>query len=241
MGVQDKILAEVARADLCECRAYLLGALRDGTFNRLHGTTRISQAGTVWLKVLQALFARLGSRSWIYREGKRNVWVVETVCWLSPSALPLTNAEKAAFVRGYFDAEGGIPHRPADRFYIQMVQKDHSDLDQVRHMLEDLSIRCGAIHNPSRRVDPNYWRFYVRAHSHADFARRIGSWHPRKRMRLALRFQAVTADARGAGTQGASAPPPAGSSSEFAVARSSSRNQDSSGAPGLPSPVPRHQ
>lgn len=29
-------------------------------------------------------------------------------------------------------------------------------------------------------VDPNYWRFYVRANSHKAFAETIGSWHPRK-------------------------------------------------------------
>jgi hypothetical protein len=133
--------------------------------------------------VLQDLFLKLGSRSWVYREGKRNVWVVETTCRLAEATIH-TRREKAAFARGYFDAEGGIPKRREDRFYIQLVQKDRGDLERVRGFLQGLDIRCGRIHNPSVRVDPNYWRFYVLSKSHEDFIRHVGSWHPRKRLLL---------------------------------------------------------
>ncbi len=56
--------------------AYLLGALRDGTFNRLHRTTRISQADERWLRILQVLLQKLGKCGWIYREGSRGVWTI---------------------------------------------------------------------------------------------------------------------------------------------------------------------
>jgi len=100
--------------------------------------------------VLQDLFRKLGSRSWIYREGRRNVWVVETTCKLAEATFTSLR-EKVAFVRGYFDAEGGIPRDSNARFYIQLVQKDRRDLEQVRQFLEDLGIGCGRIHNPSVR------------------------------------------------------------------------------------------
>jgi hypothetical protein len=99
---------EVLRASPQEARAYLLGASRDGTFNRLHNTLRISQTDTRWLQILQVLFAKLGSRSWIYQEGERNVWVIETTCRLDQLAGPSSDLECAAFARGYFDAEGGV-------------------------------------------------------------------------------------------------------------------------------------
>ena len=166
-----------------------MGAERDGTYNRIHGTLRISQADIRWLHVLQELFLKLGSKSWIYREGTRNVWVIETTCRLGDPSLE-TDREKAAFVRGYFDAEGGIPRRIEDRFYIQLVQKDRRDLERVRRFLESLDIRCGGIHNPSVRVDPEYWRFYVRVASHEDFIRRVSSWHPRKRLLFEARLEA---------------------------------------------------
>jgi hypothetical protein len=35
--------------------------------------------------------------------------------------------------------------------------------------------------HPSRRIDPNYWRIFVRANSHLSFAERVGSWPPQKR------------------------------------------------------------
>ena len=60
-------------------RAYLLGAMGDGTFNRLHRTFRFAQKEREWLERLQQRLADLGSRAWIYREGKsRHVYVLET-------------------------------------------------------------------------------------------------------------------------------------------------------------------
>ena len=184
-----RLHAELLQADARETRAYLLGASRDGTFNRRHNTLRISQADPRWLQILQLLLERLGSRSWIYREGSRSVWVIETSCRLEPDIAFSTFEERAAFVRGYFDAEGGIPQDPVARFYIQLVQKDREDLETVRSYLVDLGIQCGRIHNPSVRVDPDYWRFYVLANSHEDFIERVSSWHPRKRMLLDLRVE----------------------------------------------------
>ena len=62
-------------------KAYLLGALHDGTFGS-NKRFRISQIGTDWLKILQGLFRKLGYNSWIYKEGKyRKVYVLETLAY----------------------------------------------------------------------------------------------------------------------------------------------------------------
>jgi hypothetical protein len=159
-SIPEPIAAEIDRATSGEIRAYLQGASRDGTFNRLHNTLRISQADVRWLRVLQRLLERLGKRSWMYREGTRNVWVIETTWRLEARETVRTPGETAAFVRGYFDAEGGVPTDARARFYIQLVQKNHEDLARTRDLLEKLGVRCGRLHNPSVRQDPGYWRFY---------------------------------------------------------------------------------
>lgn len=188
-----KILAEVARASSLELSSYLAGASRDGTSNRGRRTFRFHQKEVEWLNVLQAILERLGSASWIYREGSRHVWVVETRHPVRRFPLP-GRSNQTAFVRGYFDAEGGTPHSISDRFYVQLVQKDRRDLEFVRSCVQVAGVDCGAIHNPSARVDPNYWRFYVAARSHRTFAEAITSWHPRKRAILDDRYgETVTA------------------------------------------------
>ena len=49
-----------------------------------------------------------------------------------------------------------------------------------RSFMVELGIKCGKPHNPSRRVDPEYWRFFVSSESYSAFAREIGSMHPSK-------------------------------------------------------------
>lgn len=167
-------------------RAYLQGALHDGTYNALHQTHRYSQKGTDWLELLSRLLEELGHRSWLYREGRnREVYVLETAASFldvnyDPDLLG-SEVEAASYVRGYFDAEGGMPRSSSVRFYLQLSQKNRAELAKVKAILERLEIACGKIHNPSHSVDPDYWRFYVRTKSHQMFARVIGSWHPRKR------------------------------------------------------------
>ncbi|MGH2786562.1 MAG: LAGLIDADG family homing endonuclease [Actinomycetota bacterium] len=164
-----------------QIRAYLAGSSRDATWNTWHRTTRWSQADRRWLEIINTLLGRLGSKAWIYREGTRHVWVSEsTYCAFDDPPLA-SRADLAAWARGYFDAEGGVPRDAAARFYIQFVQKNHPDLTQLRSVLGCLGIRCGVVHTPSVRVQPGYFRFYVSAASHLDFIRKIGSWHPRKR------------------------------------------------------------
>ena len=157
-----------------EIKAYLLGALHDATFSS-NRRFRYSQKGTEWLKALKALLKRIGYSSWIYKEGKgRDVYVLETLAkFLDFKCNPLkfkSNAEKIHYIRGFFDAEGGIP-KNNKRFYIQLVQSDKHKLQKIKKILEELEIKTGKIHNPSIKVDPDYWRMYVLAKSHQRFAK----------------------------------------------------------------------
>jgi hypothetical protein len=166
-------------------QAYLQGALHDGTRSRLHATHRFAQKGAEWLGRLATILTALGHRSWIYREGRnRTVFSLETSATFldvtfDPDRLS-SQPEQVAYVRGYFDAEGGVPRSPTHRFYVQLTQKNRVELGKVKAILEGLGVTCGKMHNPSVRIDPHYWRFFVRTRSHVAFASRIGSWHPIK-------------------------------------------------------------
>jgi LAGLIDADG-like domain len=180
-AVNAGLLTEVGRASKEEIGGYLLGAAHDGTISKRHRTTRFGQSDFRWLEVLRVALLSLGYRSWSYREGaSRALWVLET-SWLPGSVSICTEHQARGYVRGYFDAEGGVPRSSGARMYIQFVQKDRADLERCREMLMCLGVSSGKIHNPSVRVDPDYWRFYVPVRSHVAFVAAVGSWHPRKR------------------------------------------------------------
>lgn len=169
---------------------YLIGALHDATFNRFHQTFRFSQSSEQWLKLLKAILKSLGHNGWIYREGmKRSVWVLETAIKLNPRRKPNNIKEKIFYIRGYFDAEGGMPRNNRHWLYFQFSQKNLEDLTEVRNYLEEVGVSCGKIHNPSKRVDKEYWRFFISRASHKMFMNKINSWHPRKKRQMKLRMK----------------------------------------------------
>jgi len=175
-----------------EIRAYLQGALHDASLNK-RKRFRFTQKGDEWLFVIKTLLQELGYNAWIYREGKnRNVYALETLAeFLDFTFDPFSlkkDGEKAAYIRGFFDAEGGIPNKESNRFYIQLVQKDKSKIEKIKKVLDDVGIHTGTIHNPSVRVDPNYWRVFVSAKSYRQFSQVIWSWHPQKQKILRKRM-----------------------------------------------------
>jgi len=166
-----------------EIEAYLQGALHDASRNK-RTRIRFVQKGTEWLEVLKNLLGSLGHRSWMYREGKdREVYALETTARFLDfkfDPMCLTEREQTAYIRGFFDAEGGFPRSPHSKFYIQLVQKDQKKIAKLKAMLLAMNISTGVIHNPSESVDPDYWRIFVSTKSHQQFVKTIGSWHPRK-------------------------------------------------------------
>jgi len=160
-------------------QAYLIGALHDGTIRRR--TIRICQREYDYVLLIKRLVEDLGWRAWTYREGKdRNLYVAEFSRAVLQGSAIRSRTERIDYARGYFDAEGGVPADRASPPYLYFAQRDLKDLGELRRILVDFGIRCGRLHNPSRTVAPNYWRFYVSRSSIPRFGRMIGSWHPRK-------------------------------------------------------------
>jgi len=165
-------------------QSYLLGAMHDGTVRAR--TLRISQREQDYVLSLMRRIIAVGGRAWVYKEGKeRDVYVVEFSRTFLDGHQVRTKQDVIHYVRGYFDAEGGIAASSSVASYLYFAQKDRSDLHEVQMFLRKLGISCGRIHNPSARVDPDYWRFYVSRRSLHVFAQVVGSWHPRKSKLLA--------------------------------------------------------
>lgn len=158
---------------------YLFGVLHDSTSRKT--TYRIASKSKKFCLIIQNGIENLGAKSWIYKEGKnRNLWILEFSKSLLNNFEVKTIQDKIDFLCGYFDAEGGIAKSSKVRFYLYYCQKDLPDLMTAKRYLTELGIFSGRIHNPSKKVDPNYWRFFISSKSYRDFAIKIGSLHPDK-------------------------------------------------------------
>jgi len=168
-------------------RAYLLGVLHDATEKRT--TYRIATNSQLFAQVLKNGIKKLSSGAWIYKEGKeRNLWIVEFPKSLLNNFKIISSLDKIDYIRGYFDAEGGVAKSKKVRFYLSFSQKNKKDLSEVRNFLEENKIASGVIHNPSKKVDPDYWRFFIRAISYLRFIKLIGSFHPEKSNLLRMKI-----------------------------------------------------
>ena len=160
-------------------KAYILGALHDATKRKT--TYRICQKSKKYVELLAQSIKKIGGNAWVYREGKqRQLYIVEFSQSFLRSITINSLQEKIDYTRGYFDTDGGIAKQSSVRYYIYFCLKDYQDLFNVKKILKELKINTGKIHNPSKQVDPNYWRFYISANSYQRFAQIIGSSHPEK-------------------------------------------------------------
>ncbi len=168
-------------------KAYIVGILHDATERKT--TYRISQKSLRFVKMVANGIKASGGNAWIYREGSdRKVYVVEFSKSFLNNFEIVTKENKIDYIRGYFDTDGGVAKSNKVRFYIYFCQKNFDDLSKVRDYLTDLKIDCGIIHNPSKKIDANYWRFYIRANSYMDFVDKIGSSHPEKAKYLRMKI-----------------------------------------------------
>jgi intein-encoded DNA endonuclease-like protein len=168
-------------------KAYLLGVMHDSTERK--NTIRVSSKEKIYIQFLADMIHKMGHNAWTYQEGKtRNMYVVEFSKKILNKFRIQTKQDKIDYIRGYFDAEGSVPKSQNKRFYIYFAQKDKDDLKQLKSYLSDCGIICGKTHNPSKKKDPNYWRFFVSCRSYKDFIGKIGSWHPTKNQHLRMKI-----------------------------------------------------
>lgn len=168
-------------------KAYLIGLLHDATERKT--TFRIATKSFEFAKIIQEGIFNLNSKAWIYKEGKlRNLWIIEFSKSLLTKTQIKTSQNKLDYIRGYFDAEGGIAKNTSVRFYLYFCQKNKSDILRVKNYLEEFGISCGKVHNPSKKIDPNYWRFFISSKSYKDFAIKIGSSFPDKQKLLWMKI-----------------------------------------------------
>lgn len=168
-------------------KAYLLGVLHDGTVRKK--TYRIGAKDQEYIKFLLKGIKNLGQNAWMYKEGKsRKFYIVEFSKSFLNNFNIVSQQDKIDYIRGYFDAEGGVSKDPNVRYYLYFAQKNLKDLKQVKKFIEEFGIICGRIHNPSKNVDPGYWRFFISIKSCKEFARVIGSWHPIKSRFLRMKI-----------------------------------------------------
>ena len=160
-------------------KAYLLGIIHDASVRKT--TYRVATKNQTFAEILKQGIIDLGRTAWIYKEGKsRNLWIVEFSKSLLNGMKIISKEEKLDFIRGFFDAEGGIAKSSKVRFYLYFCQKNKIILKEIKKHLGSFGIESGVIHNPSKRVDPNYWRFFIRAKSYKKFAKVVSSSHPEK-------------------------------------------------------------
>ncbi len=153
-------------------KSYLLGALHDGTVRKI--TYRIGQKDRRYIEFLLKGIQNLGQKAWMYQEGKsRQLYVVEFSKNFLKDVKITSFQDKIDYIRGYFDADGGVSRNPKVRYYLYFAQKNFKDLKQVRDYLNEVGIKCGKLHNPSKKVDPNYWRFFISVKSYQKFAKII--------------------------------------------------------------------
>lgn len=168
-------------------KCYLLGMLHDATVRKT--TYRVATKSYDFALIIKQGINNLGRHAWIYKEGKeRNLWIIEFSKSLLKDTFIESKQQKLDFVTGFFDAEGGIAKNPEVRFYLYFCQKNKKVLEDIKKYLSEFKIESGKIHNPSKKVDPDYWRFYIKAKSYKDFAKIIKLKHPDKKEILRMKI-----------------------------------------------------
>ncbi len=199
--------------ELNEELAYLAGALRDGTVIIRHGydyEVRLAQKSYEWLEFIDGIFKRNFGKGGVIYDEKRgasrlyyvlrifdkklveelvelfNIKTPQTM-WETPHLIKNASIELVIhYVRGFFDAEGGLPRDPAHakQYYISFDQANLEALTFIRDKLIQLGYR------PTRITKTGgVWQFRLtRRRDIARFRNEIGSWHPEKKKRLDLLY-----------------------------------------------------
>lgn len=198
-------------------KEYLAGAFRDGCLT-VQYQIKIKQKCRAWLSDIivpmlneefglalteRAIYPQNDANERYYLAFKRKkVWLQlkelfempasKAGVWNTPTFLKTDNALLQDYIRGFFDAEGGVPRTIAgSKLYVSFTQKNMEPLEFIRDKLESVfGIKCGGLRISDKKS--NVWQFRItKKESIARFADRISSWHPDKSARLRLMFKEI--------------------------------------------------
>ena len=183
----------------------MLGALRDATFDVRKSKNyefKIAQKNRQWLLFMKQLFEknfdvsgriskhvnetnilRINNKTFVQNLLRLSEMKIPQENWNTPRIIKSQNNElHLHYLRGFFDAEGGMPKDPknAKQKYISFSQKNRNSLEFIRKILIRNNFRptnitfCGGI-----------WEFRItRKHDMIRFADFVGSSHEDKIERL---------------------------------------------------------
>jgi hypothetical protein len=175
---------------------------------------KLAQKNYEWLELINGIFKRnFGKGGLIYRERRRSASgvirmyyilrifdkkvvdelmklfgiVTPQTRWGTPTVIKYAGIDLVShYVRGFFDAEGGLPRDPihAKQHYVSFDQANLEALAFVRDKLMQIGYRPTRITRTG-----NIWQFRLtRREDIMRFKNEIGSWHPEKKRRLDLLY-----------------------------------------------------
>lgn len=195
--------------ELTKDLAYLVGLLRDGTINQeKHGeyTCAFYSKNMNFLKVIKPKIEKLfGLNLTIEKFGdcygvrvrSKTLYlffkiVFDFICpqekWNTPELIKIADDKiKRAYIGGFFDAEGGIPHleslkKPKRKnLYLKFVQKNKESLIFIKDHLYSLGIESGKVYWSDNKNNLKIKMSSIKLCSHY-----IESLHPEKANRLVM-------------------------------------------------------
>jgi len=188
--------------------AYLLGALRDASTDIRVGKNyevKIGQKDVSWLQLLQSIFKelfdyggnisphgeysilRLTKKTVVHRIVEVSEIEVPQHTWNTPSIIPtLPEASQIDYVRGFWDAEGGLP-KTTDQTYISFDQMNRPALEFIRNILV-----TKGFHPTNITLTGKCWQFRLtRKKELARYFQEIGTFHSEKRNRYLKMLNAL--------------------------------------------------
>ena len=190
--------------------AYLLGALRDASVDIREGKNyeiKIAQKNKKWLQKLQSIIKQKFGYKWKITKHRKNYYILRItqkkvvkkiiqlaeikmpqILWNTPTIIrsqPLDIQKE--YIKGFFDAEAGLPRNPKKWKYISFDQKAREPLEFIRKILIKLKFKPTNLTWTSE-----VWQFRLtRKIDIINFVEEIGSSHPDKIKKLHLLRQAL--------------------------------------------------
>ncbi len=211
----ERFSSNLSKKDL----AYILGALRDGCFtvNRKHYIYRIRvyQKNKEWIERVSEIFERcFDKKPTIVQDKRDSVWclllnskeIYERLAeianfpgnqkeWSTPPFILESDSEiQKAYLKGFFDSEGGINRFERKSFdpkniRIYFCQANRKSLEDLREIIIKLGMRTGKVTGPYFKKGFENPVHGLRIHGINEvgkFAKIVGSMHPEKIERFRL-------------------------------------------------------